>query len=54
MERWGYPGYDLFDSDRQDNKMHIFIFSDKATHEYADWEILTRVPGKEYRSYIDF
>jgi len=54
MERWGYPGYDLFDSDRQENKMHIFIFSDTSTHEYADWEIFTRVPGKEYRSYIDF
>ena len=54
MERWGYPGYDPFASDLQGNKTHIFIFSDTATYEYKDWDILERVPGKEYRSYIDF
>ena len=54
MERWGYPGYNPFDSALQGNKTHIFIFSDPATYEYEDWDMLPRVPEKEYKSYIDF
>lgn len=54
MERWGYPGHNPFVSDSQGDKTHLFLFSDSATYEYKDWDLLTRVPGKEYNSYIDF
>ena len=54
IEQWGYPGDDPFVFVSQGNQTHVFLFSDKATHEWKDWDLLIRDPEKEYRSYLDF
>ena len=54
VERWGYPGDDPFVSVSSGSITHVFLFSDPATHEWKDWDILIRDPQKEYSSYIDF
>lgn len=52
IERWGYPGDDPFVS--CGNTTHVFLFSETATYEWKDWDLLIRDPEKEYRSYLDF
>ena len=54
IDRWGYPGYDLFRSSEWKDNAHLFLFQDPQTHHWKDWSLLEREPGKEYKSYLDF
>lgn len=54
VDKWGYPGDDPFKFVSYGNETHVFLFSEPETHKWKDWNLLTRDPGKEYRSYLDF
>ena len=54
IDRWGYPGYDLFDRYPWKRDRHVFLFSDPATYIWKDWSLKKREPGAEYKSYIEF
>ncbi|MBE6990341.1 MAG: hypothetical protein E7426_06320 [Ruminococcaceae bacterium] len=53
-EEWGYPGEDPFTSAPRENQTHVFLFSEAATHEWKDWDLLVRDPERTYQSYLDF
>ena len=54
IDKWGFPGYDLFGFAAYGSKTHVFLFSEAETHEWGDWTLLIRDPEKEYESYLDF
>ena len=54
INRWGYPGDDIFDLYQYRPDPHVFLFSEPKSHEWKDWSLLVRDPEKEYESYLDF
>lgn len=54
VDNWGYPGSDPFASVSPGSKVHVFLFSEPGTHEWKDWDLLSRDPERKYTSYIDF
>ena len=54
IEDWGYPGDNPFVSVSRGKKPHLFLFSETATHEWKDWNLLFRDLEKEYKSYLEF
>ena len=54
IDSWDYPGGDPFKDNRWSRETHVFLFDDKETHEWGDWDLLVRDPQKEYKEYLNF
>lgn len=54
IDDWGYPGYDAFSRMPSPERTHVFLFSEPESHEWKDWTLLRREPGREYRSSLKF
>ena len=54
ITKWGYPEEDPFRFIPWGGEVHVFLFSDAATHKWGEWTLLKREPGAEYRSCLEF
>ena len=54
IDDWGFPGSDPFTFRPDRTDLHVFLFAVPETHQWKDWSLLKREPGKEFQSYLDF
>ncbi len=54
IDAWGIPGYDPFSFIPTGRKTIVLLFDDDRNCRSGQFMVLRRIPGKEYKEYLEF